>query len=123
MTIDAVLATIVDDRQAIHKITQVAVDKAIVLLIHIKPHHSALGLPLPKRLPVFDCVDPLNLFCQRDVCGIVVLVVDSTFRTIPTIGIPWSRSFLSPPEPSWQLGCFKSQAYFWQKLKIKLQKS
>jgi hypothetical protein len=34
-----------------------------------------------------------------DVCGIVALVVDSTFGTIPTVEIPWSGSILFPLEP------------------------
>jgi len=34
-----------------------------------------------------------------DVCGLVVLGVDGTFRTIPTVGILQGGSFSFPPEP------------------------
>jgi hypothetical protein len=40
-----------------------------------------------------------------DVCCRVALVVDGTFRTIPTIGKLWSESFSFPPEPLWGLSC------------------
>jgi len=31
--------------------------------------------------------------------GGVLLIVDSTFRTIPTVGNLWGGSFLFPPKP------------------------
>ena len=34
-----------------------------------------------------------------DICGLVVLGVDGTFRTIPTVGILRGESFSFPPEP------------------------
>ncbi len=77
---------------------------AIILKMNTKPSQSALSRPLWKRLPASDQVYQL-IPCNRrgewphhggDVCGIVVLVVDGTFRTIPTIGIPQDRSFFVP---------------------------
>ncbi len=43
-----------------------------------------------------------------DVCGIVVMVVSSTFCTISTIGIPWSESFCSHWNP------YSGQAVKWR---------
>ncbi len=34
-----------------------------------------------------------------DVCGLIVLGVNGTFRTIPTVGILRGDSFSFPPEP------------------------
>jgi hypothetical protein len=62
---DAVLTTIVDGGQGICKITLVAAELkyAVILSIHRKPRHIALG-PLLKRVPAPDWVDPLNLRCR-----------------------------------------------------------
>jgi len=67
----------------------------------------ALGQPLQKRLPVSDWAYPKIPRRRRgkrhhhggDVCGLVVLGVGGTFRTIPTVGILRGGSFLFPPEP------------------------
>jgi len=62
-----------------------------MLTIYIKPSICALGQPLRKRLPASDRAYPKIPRRRRgkrhhyggDVCGLVVLGVDVTFRTIP----------------------------------------
>jgi hypothetical protein len=74
---DAVLTTIVDGRQAICKITPVAVETKLITRYFIhsyKFRHSALSLLLPKRLPVLNRVDPLNLFCLRGKWPTMVMI-------------------------------------------------
>ena len=45
-------------------------------------------------------LDNFNSSISRgDVCGLVVLGVNGTLRTIPTVGILWGGSFSFPPEP------------------------
>jgi hypothetical protein len=78
----------------------------VILAIYVKPSVSALGQPLPKRLPASDQADPQisrRIRGKRhhhgdDVCGGSCVSVDGTFRTIPTLGNLWSGSFLFPPE-------------------------
>ncbi len=47
--------------------------------------------------------------CFTDVCGLVVLGVDGTLRTIPTVGILRGGSFLFPSEPYRSGGAQKVQ--------------
>jgi len=79
----------------------------VILTIYIKPSVCALGQPLGKRLPALDRAYPKIPRCRRgkrchhggDVCGLVVLGVDGSFRTIPTVENLWGGSFWFPPEP------------------------
>ncbi len=76
-------------------------------MISIKPSELALAQPLRKRLTASDRAYPKIPHRRRgkrhhhggDVCGLVVLGVDGTFRTIPTVGILRGGSFSFPPEP------------------------
>jgi hypothetical protein len=79
----------------------------VILTIYIKPSLCALGQPLWKRLPALDRAYPKIPRRRRgkqyhhggDVCGLVVLVVDGSFRTIPTVENLRGGSFSFPPEP------------------------
>jgi hypothetical protein len=76
-------------------------------MIYIKPSVCALGQPLRKRLPASYRVYPKIPRRRRgkrhhhggDVCGLVVLGVDGSFRTIPTVENLRGGSFWFPPEP------------------------
>jgi hypothetical protein len=76
-------------------------------MINNLPSQSALDQPFQKRSPAPDWADPWIPCCRRgkrlhhggDICGIVVLVIKGTFRTIPTVEKLQSKSFLFPPEP------------------------
>ena len=76
-------------------------------MIYINPGVCALGQPLRKRSPTLDRAYPKiprRRMGKRhhnggDVCGLVVLRVDRTFRTIPIVGILRGGSFSFPPEP------------------------
>ena len=76
-------------------------------MIFIKPNVCAFGQPLWKRSPASDRAYPKIPRRRRgeqhhhggDVCELVVLGVDGTFRTIPTVGILRGETFSFPPEP------------------------
>jgi hypothetical protein len=73
-------------------------------MICIKPSELALSQPLRKRSPASDQAYPTIPRRRRskrhhhggDVCGLVVLGVDGTFHTIPTVGILRGESFFVP---------------------------
>ncbi len=74
-------------------------------MIFIKPSVCALGQPLRKRSLASDRAYPKISRRRKgkrhhhggDDCGLVVLGVDGTFRTIPTVGILRGKIFCSRP--------------------------
>jgi hypothetical protein len=111
LTIDAVLVTIVNRGQVICKITQVAVKtKLIAPLFYRFIQKTPPNRPQPTPSKEVTCIglggsiesmppEGQTAHYGDDVCGLVVLVVNSTFCTISTTGISQSGSFLFPMEP------------------------
>ncbi len=103
---DAVLAIIVDGGQVICKITWVAVETKLIHRYFIDSYKTPPQHPQPTPFKEVTCVglggsiESTLLEGQMahhgdDICGIAALVVNRTFHTIPTIGIPQRRSFCS----------------------------
>jgi hypothetical protein len=100
LTIDAVLAAIVDSGRAICKIRQAAVELNQFCRYFINSYETLPQCSWLTPSKEVTCVglggsiestppEGQTAHHGDDVCGIVVLVVDSAFHTIPSVHVVW----------------------------------